>query len=144
MSYTPPSRMWPPGGKNRMHLLLCAHGFGSALYRGDTQAIFDGLDLTINLSKGQAYQECCRGTVGSRSETTGRNPTIWGIHGGWPTWREARVWCLSALGCRSMAFTSPEMRGQADLLCLGWHHLHERWKLQKIQFGPQRRPSTFL
>lgn len=28
-----------------------------------------------------------------------------------------------ALGCRGMAFTSPEVRGQADLLCLlGWHH----------------------
>ena len=39
-----------------MHLLLCAHGFGSALYSGDTQAIFDGLDLTINLSKGQAQE----------------------------------------------------------------------------------------
>ena len=51
-----------------MHFLLCAHAFDSALYRGDTQAIFDGLDLTIDLSKGQAYQECCRGTVGTRAQ----------------------------------------------------------------------------
>ena len=64
------------GHKNMLYLPLCPQVFGSAWHRGDTQAVFDGLDLTIKLSTGQAHQECCRGTLGNRSEATGSNPTI--------------------------------------------------------------------
>jgi len=129
-----------------MHLLLCAHGFGSALYRGDTQAIFDGLDLTINLSKGQAYQECCRATVGSRSETTGRNPTIYTQYmvgsqlEGRPGCDVCQPWDAGA--CRL-----PALRCGAKLTCSvssDGTTSKRGGSYRKSSLGPQTRPSTFL